>query len=410
MKILLANKFFYLKGGSEYVFFDSAKLLESRGHKVIFFSMRHPRNFSSEYEKYFVSNVDYESNRFKSKIDASLKLLYSFEAKRKIEELIKKERPDVAHLHNIYHQISPSILHSLKKFKIPIIMTLHDYKLVCPNRSLRMNESCCEECNKGKYFRCIINLCVSKSYIKSSLNMIEMYFHHSILHIYELIDIFIAPSIFLKNKIEEMGFKGEIVYLPNFIHNKELDYFCNWQDQERIILYFGRLSKIKGLLTLLEAVRGLNVELRIVGEGPLRSTLEYKVRKDQLKNVCFLGYKQGEALYNEIQKAMAVILPSEWYENSPRSIIEAFSLGKPVIGSRIGGIPEFIKDKETGLTFKPGNAEDLRTKIQFFLNNQDITKKWGENARKLIEEKFSEDKYYEEIMKLYKEAIRKAKQ
>ena len=146
MKILFANKYFFIKGGAEVSFFATAKLLEDRGHKVIFFSMQHPRNISSEFARYFVSNVDYEKDGLKIGLDASLRLLYSFEAKNKIKELIKREKPDIAHLNNIYHQISPSILHPLKKHNIPTIMSLRDSKLVCASYLMLSNGKVCEAC------------------------------------------------------------------------------------------------------------------------------------------------------------------------------------------------------------------------------------------------------------------------
>jgi glycosyltransferase involved in cell wall biosynthesis len=240
MKILLVNKFFFLKGGAEVSFFNTAELLEKMGHEVIFFSMKHPRNLPSEYEKYFISNIDYESNGFKSRLNAALRLLYSFEAKKKIEKLIKEQKPDIAHLHNIHHQISPSILTSLKKFKIPTVFTLHDYKMVCPSYLMMHDGKPCMACAGGKYYRCFLKKCNKGSRIKSLLSAIEMYLHHKILHIYESADIFSSPSMFLKHKLEEMGFIGNIVYLPCFIKSGENTPVYN--GDEKSIIYFGRLS------------------------------------------------------------------------------------------------------------------------------------------------------------------------
>lgn len=400
MKILLANKYFYLKGGADCVFLDSAKLLSNKGHKVIFFSMHHPKNLYSAYEKYFVSNVDYEKGGIKNKIDSTIKLLYSFEAKRKAEELIKEEKPDVAHLHNIYHQISPSIIHALKKFKVPIVMTLHDYKMVCPSYSMLSDGKICESCNNGKYYHCFSKKCVKDSKAKSLLNTIEMYLHHKILHIYDMIDVFISPSMFLKAKLEEMGFKGKVVHLPNFVNLEDYEPQYDWQ--ENSIVYFGRLSKEKGLFTLIESMKGLNIKLKIIGEGPLKESLESRVRSCGLENIKFTGYKGGDELKDEIRKAMFIILPSEWYENNPRSIIEGFALGKPAIGARIGGIPELVKDNETGLTFEPWNADDLKRKILQLLENPSEISRMGKIARKMVDEEFNPEIHYEKLMKIYK--------
>ena len=366
--------------------------------------MLHPRNINSEYEKYFVSNVDYEKNGFKNKIGVSLKLLYSFEAKRKIEKLIKKEQPDIVHLHNIHHQITPSILYSFKKSNIPVIMTLHDYKMVCPSYSMLSDGKICEACKCGGYYRCFLKSCVKNSHAKSLLNTIEMYLHHKILHIYNLIDIFISPSQFLKNKVKEMGMKGNVVYLPYFI---DVEAYCPSYDwEENTIVYFGRLSREKGLFTLLEAMKGFsNITLKIIGEGPIRESLELEVRSLKLKNVRFLGYMSGVPLKEEIRKSMFVIVPSEWYENYPFVIIEGFALGKPVIGSRIGGIPELVRDNETGLTFEPGNAEDLSEKIKAILADSSSLIKMGENARRFVETELNPEKHYQRLMEIYSRVI-----
>jgi len=326
MKILLANKFFYLKGGSEYVFFEQAELLKRKGHKIIFFSMKHPKNFSSKYGEYFINQVDYEKGGMKNKISASFKLLYSFEAKRKIDELIRNEKPDIAHLHNIHHQISPSILHTLKKYNIPTVLTLHDYKMVCASYLMLANGEVCEACKNGRYYNCFLKKCVKNSRVKSLLNTIEMYLHHKILHIYDLVDVFISPSRFLKDKLREMGFKREIVYLPNFVNVDEFK--PQYEAKEKSIVYFGRLSKEKGLFTLISAVKDLDVKLKIIGEGPVRESLELGVRSEGVGSVEFLGYKAGKDLKDEIRKSMFVVVPSECYENNPRSVIEAFALGK----------------------------------------------------------------------------------
>lgn len=401
MKILLANKYFYLKGGAECVFLDSARLLSNKGHKILFFSMHHPKNIYSVYEKYFVSNVDYEKGGIKNKIDSSIKLLYSFEARRKAEELIKKEKPDIAHLHNIYHQISPSILHALKKFNIPVVVTLHDYKMVCASYHMLSNGRICEACRSGKYYNCFFKKCVKDSKIKSFLNTIEMYLHHKIFHIYDLVDVFISPSMFLKNKLEEMGFKGTIVYLPNFVNLEE--YKPQYAGEENSIIYFGRLSKEKGLFTLLEAMKGLNIKLKIIGEGPSKEDLKRRAFGAGSSNIEFLGYMAGEDLKDEIRKSMFVILPSEWYENNPRTIIEGFALGKPAISARIGGIPELVKDDETGLTFEPWNTDDLKRKISHLLENPSEILRMGKIARKIVCEEFNPERHYEKLMDIYKQ-------
>lgn len=408
MNILLANKFFYRRGGAENSFFETADLLKQKGHKIIFFSMKHERNLPSDYEKYFISNVDYDSPGLINKIDASLKLLYSFEAKRKIEDLIKNEKPDIAHLNLIYHQISPSILHVLKKFKIPVVMTLRDYKLVCASYNMLVQGINCEACKNGRYYQCFLKRCVKGSLVKSLLNTVEMYLHHKIMSIYDFVDIFIAPSKFLKNKMEEMGARGKFVYLPNFIKVEEFQPQYEWK--ENSIVYFGRLSEEKGLRTLMKVMKDISkisLVLKIIGVGPLKTELETITKKDNLKNIRFLGYMSGDELNTEIKNSMFVVLPSEWYENNPRTIIEGFALGKPVIGSRIGGIPELVRDGETGLTFQPGNSEDLKEKILLLANNPKMINYMGKKARSFVEEELNSERHYKNLMEIYKQVIDK---
>lgn len=404
MKILCANKFFYLRGGSEYVFFDTAELLKEHGHEVAYFSMRSPLNLPCADETYFVSNVDFE-NGSGSRIASALRLLYSWESRKKIDQLLKTKSFDLAHVHNIYHQISPSILHSLKKKKVPVVMTLHDSKLVCASYYLMRNGTACRACAKGKYHRCFLHACVKGSRAKSFLGSLEMYLHHRLLRIYDLVDIFIAPSIFLKSTMEEMGFKKKIVYLPNFVDAEQFS--PAYGNEGKHIVYFGRVTRIKGVLTLLEAVDRIpGVTVSLIGDGDLKAALETEISKSKKTNIRFLGYKAGKELHDEIRKAACVVVPSECYENNPRAIIEAFALGKPVIGSKIGGIPELIKDSQNGYLFEAGNAFDLREKIKRIINDLKAAEIMGKAARAFVDNELNAQAHYRQLMGIYDSVCR----
>jgi len=365
--------------------------------------MKDPQNFLSKYDKYFVSNVDYEKGGLKYRFGIALKLLYSFEAKKKFERLIKNERPDLVHLNNIYHQLSPSILHIVQKYNLPSVMSLRDYKIVCASYSMFANRKVCEACKDKQYYNCFLKMCVKGSRTKSLLNTIEMYLHHKILNIYDIVDIYISPSKFLRAKLVEMGFTGKIVYLPNFVKIEEYKPDFNWS--ENSIIYFGRLSIEKGLFTLMEAVAGLNIKLKIIGKGPLKDRIKEKMQEEKINNVELLGYLSGNDLKDEIRKAKFVILPSEWYENNPRTIIEGFALGKPAIGSRIGGIPELVKDNDTGLTFSSGDVTELRSKIMQLIKHPDMIQRMGRNARNLVEKELNDEVHYNKLIKIYKMAL-----
>jgi glycosyltransferase involved in cell wall biosynthesis len=328
--------------------------------------------------------------------------VYSQEAKKKIEALLEVEQPDIVHLNNIAHQISPSILEVFKRHNIPMVMTLHDYKMVCASYLMLIREGVCEACRGRRYYHCFSKKCVKDSYAKSLVNTIEMYVHHTLLHLYDTIDLFISPSFFLKSKLHDMGFNRRIVVVPHFIDATEYEPDFGGDNS---LVYFGRLSHEKGIETLLDAVKGLPIHLNIIGEGPAEHYLRRKSEDAGLKSVSFLGYKDGEALKREIRRALIVVLPSRWYENNPRTILEAFALGKPVIGAAIGGIPELIENYKTGFTFAPGNVDDLKAKIVYCMEKRDKVSEMGMNARTYVEQTLNPDVYYGKLMQLY-DAVR----
>ncbi len=415
LRVLHINKFHYLKGGSERVYFGTADILKRHGHEALFFSMSHPENVPCSTSDYFMPDVDLNTNDKNPvhQVKIAFRILYSFESRRRLSKLLERHTVDIAHLHNIHHQISPSILHELKKRRIPIVMTLHDYKMVCASYSLLADEKPCEACREKKYFQSISRRCVKNSYTKSILAAVEMHLHHKLLDIYDHVDVFISPSLFLKNKLREMGFKKPITHLPNFVtkfeNGREETHEENYQ--ENSIVYFGRLSREKGLLTLLRAVKLLQahdkvmVKVKIIGEGPAKDILMKNMEREKIHGIQFLGYMKGEALYREIRKSMAAILPSEWYENNPLSVLEAFALGKPVIGAETGGIPELVKNNITGLTFEPGNAKDLAEKIKYTLENPEKCARMGANAKLFVERKLNEETYYQKLMRIYRSVM-----
>jgi len=403
MRVLLVNKFLYPKGGDAICTLSTGRLLAEKGHQVSYWGMAHPDNPPYPHANLFVDYVDLaDGGGAVRQIRAALNILYSREAKRKFRRVIDAERPDIVHLHNFAHQISPSILDVLDEYAIPVVMTMHDYKLACPAYTLLADGKLCERCAGGRYYWCFLRKCTHASRLKSVVNMFEMYLHHKILRLYDKISLFISPSAFLKQKVKEMGLSLKIVHVPNFVDLRGFQ--PRYDVPDRRLVYFGRLSPEKGLLTLLDAVKGLGVALRIVGDGPLRAEAEHRVQAEGIGNVTFVGYKTGEALHAEIGLAMATVLPSEWYENNPLSILESFALGKPAIGARIGGIPELVMDGETGYTFRPGSAQDLRASIQRLMQDPRRAAEMGRAARRLVERRNNPQMYYERLMGCYRAA------
>ncbi|MDD3711060.1 MAG: glycosyltransferase [Patescibacteria group bacterium] len=361
MRILQVNKYNYIRGGAEKYFIEISRELKELGHQVAIFSMKHPKNIPSDFDKYFVSRISFNEGGFKNKIIAPFRVLFSFEARRKFKRLVKDFKPDIIHIHNIYHQISPSILRVAKKRKIPVIMHLHDYKLLCPNYQLLANNKICYRCLGGKYYNCLQQRCFKNSFWKSFLATIEMYLHHRLLKIYKKnIDLFIAPSQFMKDTVVKFAWpENKIKVLYNFSEKLQNDSVNNLDDCG---LYFGRLSKEKGIDILLSALNLANkkISLKIIGSGPEESNLKKMVKDLKLESrVKFLGPKFREELFLEVKKAQFVFIPSIWLENMPLTLLEAMMLKKVVIASNTGGLPELVRDGQTGFLFNRGDSQDL---------------------------------------------------
>lgn len=403
MRILQVNKYHHNKGGADKYYLNLSKLLEERGHDLAYFSMQHPDNIESNWSKYFVSNIEFNNGNLFDKFKSPFRIFYSQEAKRKFEKLIIDFKPEIIHLHNIYHQISPSILHVSKKYKIPTIIHLHDYKLICPNYQLFVNNNVCEDCKVYKYYNCFIKKCHKNSYSKSALVAFEMYFHHRLLNIYRKnIDYLISPSNFLRNKFIDFAWdenKITTIYNPfdsNLIKNSKIK-------SEDYLLYFGRLSREKGIDIIIKALKNTKILLNIVGKGEYENELKNLASKLNVR-VNFLGYKEKQELSEIIQKAKAVIIPSIWYENMPLNMLEALSLEKIVIASNIGGMPEIIKDKQNSFLFEPGSVNSLKETI-LNLNNynlKEIEKKAGLSVLNL-----SPANNIDQVLSVYKRFINK---
>ncbi len=407
MKILQVNKFFYVRGGSSRYFFETSNLLQSYGHEIAYFSMRCPRNEKSEWSKYFVDYILFNDIEPRQYIKVVLKMFYSFEARRKLSKLLDEFKPDIVHLHSIYHHLSPSIIFELKNRNIPIVQTVHDYHLISPNHTLFHDGKICEVTKPNHYYKAIFHKCVKKSYIASLAEALEQYTYY-FLNINKYVDTFIAPSRFLANKLIEYGIdKNKIQILHSFC---DIQNFKPNFNEGIYILYFGRLSPEKGLNYLFKAMKFLpNVPIKIVGIGSMEEELKRMVIDLRLKNVEFLGFQNGEKLKQLISKSKFTILPSVCYEIFPLSVLEAFTSGKPVIGSEIGGIPESVKNGYDGFLFEPGNAEDLAEKISYLWSHPALCREMGRNAREYVEKNFGPEEHYEKLMDIYKMAIAKHK-
>lgn len=402
MKILYANKFFFLNGGSETVMFQERGYMLKHGAEVVDFSMQDKRNFESAYSEYFVSPVSYRSGPLIKRLRAAGSFIHSSEAVEKITELAEKTKPDVAHLHNIYHQLTPSIIPALKKLGVKVVVTLHDGKLICPAYLMLNNGKPCQDCQGTKFYLPFTRNC-QNSHIQGALLSAEAYYHKW-KKSYEQVDLFITPSRFLADAVKSRTGIERLKVLNNGIEMAK--YTPTWED-ENYILFLGRLSSEKGVPTLLKAHAAMNKEkqpqLVVVGTGPL----EAELCKASPPNVTFTGYCSGEPLWNYIRKASCLVIPSEWYENCPMSSIEAMAMGKPVIGSRMGGIPEQVEDGVNGFLFEAGNVNELTTALEKLMASSDLRRQMGEAARKKAENEYSLEVHNRELLRIYEELIKK---
>lgn len=398
--LLSINSYHYRRGGADAAYFDHAALMESLGWCNTFFSMKFPENLPCESSDYFVEEIQFgHAYSLLEKIAKASKVVYSFEAQRKLRKLVLDRKPDVAHLHNIYHHLSPSILPVLKEFGIPAVMTAHDLKIACPNNKMLNSQGICERCRGGRYLQVVLNRCVHDSFGASTIVAIESAVHHWLGSYRDNLARIISPSRFFIEKFVEWGWsRDQFVYIPNFV---DIESFEPAFEPGEYLVYLGRLSREKGLFTLVRAAATAKVPLVLVGAGPIGD--ELKALSTQVgAPVDYAGYKSGQELRSIVRGARAAVLPSECYENAPFSILESLALGKPVIGARIGGIPEIVRPHETGWLFEAGDVHGLAATLREAYNTPSAKLvEMGKRGRELVEVEFSRQGYASAMLNLY---------
>lgn len=405
MRILLINKYAYLKSGTERYLFNLKQLLEQHGHEVALFAMRHAENVPCRYAAAFPPEVDFYNAGFWGKVQAAGRVIWYRQAARLLAGVLDDFRPDVVHLFNLYHQLSPSLLPEITRRGIPLVQTLNDYKLICPNYLLYTEGAPCTRCLSGHYHHAIRHRCLHGSLAWSALAVVEMTLHKA-WQVYEKhVNTFITPSQFLRTKLLQAGLPAsQITHIPYFLNLDEFTVSpCHLATLSRPYLaYFGRLSQEKGLETLLRAMALVSeAELRMIGDGPLRPRLASLASDLHLKNLQFEGYLAGTALWSAVAQARFTVLPSTWYELFGQAVIESLAWGVPVIASRTGGIPELIQHQETGLLVTPGAVSEWADAIRFLWHNPQLAHEMGERGRAWVQAHFSPDEHYRAIMTLY---------
>ena len=369
MKILLVNKFHYMKGGSERYYFTLAEGFKKLGHEVIFFAMQDEKNIPCGQSGYFVSNASVGGG-IKSKLNMVLHIACSKQAYNNMKALLNAEKPDLVILNLVHKQITLSIIDAIKEYdkNLPVFWTMHDLITVCPAYTmLDGSGNICEKCLHGDFSNCVKNRCIKGSRLMSMLSEYEAKYIAK-KGWYNDVDLFICPSEFYKNKLQQGKFtKSDIVCMRNPLPPETV--FEMTSGDGGYALYFGRLSPEKGVKTLICAARSANIPLLVLGTGPIEGELK-EFAKD-MKNVTFGGFRQGKELTDSIAKAKCVVLPSEWYENGPYSAMEAMALGKPLIVSDNGGLPELVENGVNGYIFSGERQLAATLKNMFALPDSD---------------------------------------
>jgi len=391
MKILLANKFYYRRGGDCVCTINLKDLLRVHGHEVAIFSMQHPDMLDTPWRKYFPSEVKFKLGL--GMLEALMRPFGTSEVKRKFLALLDDFCPDVVHLNNIHSQLSPVIAEMAHERGIRVVWTLHDYKLLCPRYDcLRGGETVCEACFTDKH-KVLKYKCMKNSKLASFLSYREaMKWNRERLE--SCTDVFIGPSRFMCDKMKQGGFRSDKLHvLCNFIDTNKC-YREDYTEREDYYCFIGRLSHEKGVKTLIDAANRLpKHRLLIIGGG----LMEEELKATAGNHIEFLGFKPWEEIKELVGKARFSVIPSEWYENNPLSVIEAECLGTPVLGARMGGIPELISEA-TGMMFESRNVKDLTEKIETMFDRSFNYTAIACSAQ----QRFNAEAYYHEILKIYK--------
>ncbi len=404
MKILFCNKYCFPFSGTEVYLFELMDLLRSRGHDVALFSMADPRGKSTPYDVHHVPYLNFKDpgQGLAKRARLAAHAIYSTDARRRLQRMIADFQPDVAHVRNIYHHLSPSILWELHEQKVPVLYHLNDFKVLCPTYNLVSHGRACEQPCTGKYWKVLTTGCYSGSRAASAVLAAEAYVHHWLRTYRTCIDHFLTPSGFAKRLLTENGFDGNnITVLPHF---QDLPEKVPPPSDGAPILYFGRLSPEKGVGDLIRAMKAVpHITLRIAGDGPLRDELEALTRRLELKNVEFLGHLRGKSLEAQIAAAQFTVLPSRAYETLGKSILESYAWGRPVVASDLGSRRELVRDGETGLLFPAGDIEQLSGAISYLVQRPELAAKMGTAGRGLVRDRHSPELHLRGLLRLYEQ-------
>lgn len=392
----MVNKFLYSRGGCENYMLYLAEHLKSLGHEIEFFGMQDEKNTVGNSASLYTMNMDFHTGGL-IRFLYPFKIIYSFEAKKKILQVIDDFKPDIVHMNNINFQLTPSVIYGIKKRGIPIVQTVHDYQMICPNHLLYNFEKneICEKCLKGSYFHCAKNKCIHGSRVKSIIGAMEARLY-ALLGTYKKVDLYITPSYFLENKLlsAKKLYQGKTKTIHNFIDKKK--FTREAKECGEYIAFAGRLAKEKGIELLAETAKLLpEYTFLVAGEGPEKHLLE------NIANIKLAGFLSGDRLVDFISQAKVFVVPSIWYENCPLSILEAQCLGVPVVTMNNGGMAELVQDGVTGLLVREPSPEEMAAKLREILENKAYDQTLRENCQNMRQELLNVEEYAEILIKEY---------
>lgn len=409
MRLIGVHRLHHRGGGAESVHLDHLMLFREMGWDCAEFAMQHPRNQPSPFSDYFPSGFDPDEGGLVHKVKQVARFMHSTEARDKFARLIDDFRPDIIHIHGLYHHLTSSVLKPAVDRGIPLVFTLHDFKLICPAYHFYTEKrGVCEGCGGGKQYRCLTRQCKEGPITTNAVYALDGLFQWHSGRIRNAIDMFVGPSQSIVDKFAEHGFDpAKLAYVPNFFETTDdapEDHAMVAELREkygRYVLYFGRLSPEKGINVLIDACARADLPVVLVGDGPKREALMEQAQRLGVK-ATFIGHQSGSQLWSYVQAATVIGLASVWYEIAPKSLLEAQARGKVVVASAIGGLPEMVRDGDTGFLAPPGNAEALAGALtRVFSMPEDELAAMGERARTFARTTFTRQRYYEGMCAIY---------
>jgi len=400
MRILYCNKYNYPFSGTEVYLFEAMELMRSKGHEVALFSMADPRGQPTPYDHHFMPHADFKKQSgWFHKMALAGRAIYSIEARRRMRAMIADFRPDVAHVRNVYHHLSPSILWELKAQKIPVVYHLNDFKVLCPSYNLVLRGEACEACKGGEFWHALKEKCYPGWGARMTL-VAEAYIHKWLGTYQKCVDCFLAPSQFVRDKFVEHGWNpAKFEVLPHFQPVKPV---VERNSENAPLLYFGRLSPEKGVDDLLRAMQRLpGLRLVIAGDGPERDALEQLTAQLGLTNVEFVGQLRGSELERTIASSRFTVLPSHAYETLGKTILESYAAARAVVATDLGSRRELVHTGRTGLLYTTGDVEQLASAIRFLSSQPELAEKMGQAGREQVRRNYIPQAHYEALIGLY---------